>query len=246
MGGTTLHHHTFERDGQAQLVEALREQLARQLAADFQEIAARIADVQALVDARDFATLRGRAISVGLVANRAMERVDAFAPGPQRNVEPVEPADDGRWQMPCAGAISQAYHWPPGPDGTYHTGVDIINAYAAPVYAPFTGTVVGTRRMVPNTAGYPHFDRRVLESALGGWHWLKDTYGSLVILQSRDGAEFCLLAHTGLNYPVGRKVTKGEIVGWTDNTGLTTGPHVHMERRGADEPGTPRDPLARM
>jgi murein DD-endopeptidase MepM/ murein hydrolase activator NlpD len=234
------------REEAERLRAALVEELAARLARDFEQIGVQQARARAMVEARDFAGLRGLAINIGIVANEAMARVDQFAPGPQRKVDPVERTDDGRWRMPCDGAITQGFHWPPDAQGQYHTGVDVANAYGAPVRSPLAGMVVATRRMLPNTGGYPEFDHRVLESNLGGWSWLKDTYGSIVVIRSTDGSEFCLLAHSCLNYPVGTAVSKGEIAGWTDNTGLTSGPHVHFELRGADNTGEPRDPMARM
>ena len=89
-----------------------------------------------------------------------------------------------------------------------HEGLDIGVNENMPVYAPFDGEVViaGDPKSTP---GYKN-------------------YGNWVRIRDRQTGEMYDLAHlNAVNIKEGI-VNKGELLGLTGNTGLTTGPHLHL------------------
>ena len=89
----------------------------------------------------------------------------------------------------------------------FHTGID----YGCPVGTPIFASENGVVR-------YAGFD--------------KTGYGNCVIIE-HDAFHATLYAHlvTIRTTAVGRKVTQGEIIGYSGNTGNSTGPHLHFEAR---------------
>lgn len=62
------------------------------------------------------------------------------------------------------------------------------------------------------------------------------SYGNLVRIRCNDkyngGTVHCLFAHLSVvNVAVGDKISDGQMIGLTGNTGNTTGPHLHFEVR---------------
>ena len=58
-----------------------------------------------------------------------------------------------------------------------------------------------------------------------------DGYGKYVIIQHSDG-NATLYAHLcGRNVTENQKVKQGDVIGWSGNTGNSTGPHLHFEAR---------------
>jgi murein DD-endopeptidase MepM/ murein hydrolase activator NlpD len=92
-------------------------------------------------------------------------------------------------------------------DGTtyIHWGVDIGTPVGTPVVSPITGEVIKA-----------------------GW---EDTgYGNLIIVKRGDYRIY--LAHlSGINVKVGDQVKAGDPIGYTGNTGNSSGPHLHYEIR---------------
>ena len=88
----------------------------------------------------------------------------------------------------------------------FHTGIDLVEPFASPVYAADDGVValVGT-----SSSGYGNY---VVIAHSGGWDTL---YGHL---------------STAL-VKVGQLVTQGQVVGLEGSTGNSTGAHVHFELR---------------
>lgn len=89
----------------------------------------------------------------------------------------------------------------------FHTGID----YGCPVGTPIFASENGVIR-------YAGFD--------------KTGYGNCVIIE-HDASHATLYAHlvTIRTTTVGRKVMQGEIIGYSGNTGNSTGPHLHFEAR---------------
>ncbi len=94
----------------------------------------------------------------------------------------------------------------------YHTGMDIAAATGTPVLAAERGVVVFTR------SGSFNGDEKV-----GG-------YGNQVWIDHGEyGTVYCHLERLAVGN--GRRVQRGETVGFIDNTGISTGPHLHFEVR---------------
>lgn len=92
--------------------------------------------------------------------------------------------------------------------GAGHTGVDFGASIGTPVRASLDGTVVG----VANT------DLISTCSSFGKWIMIKHPNGLST-----------LYAHLSLqNVSVGSVVTTGQIIGYSGNTGYSTGPHLHF------------------
>lgn len=105
--------------------------------------------------------------------------------------------------------------------GTYnfHTGLDIDPAYGTPIYSVADGIV----SLVENPG---------------------PTCGVAVFIEHNvDGTKFTsVYCHMELGSPTvtaGQTVKKGDFVGNIGSTGLTTGPHLHLEIRVADSPVDP-------
>ena len=109
-----------------------------------------------------------------------------------------------RW--PVRGAVNSEYgkrRSPWSSDIEFHSGLDIRAERGTPIQAPASGTVV-----------------------LAGNH---QDYGTAIILD--HGQEIrSLYGHLSrLNVQPGQRVERGGIIGWTGNTGRSSGPHLHYE-----------------
>jgi murein DD-endopeptidase MepM/ murein hydrolase activator NlpD len=109
-----------------------------------------------------------------------------------------------RW--PVRGAVNSEYGMRQSPwaQGTeFHSGIDIRSQHGTPVRAPAAGsvTVAGT---------YQEYGITVI---LDHGQDIKSLYGHL----------------SRLNVKPGERVERGAIVGWSGNTGRSTGAHLHYE-----------------
>jgi len=87
----------------------------------------------------------------------------------------------------------------------YHTGVDFAVPLNTPVYAVADGKVANA-------------------------NWGK-AYGVQIVQDLGDGS-FCIYAHlTKSNVAAGHEIKKGDLIGYTGNTGNSSGAHLHFERR---------------
>ncbi len=90
----------------------------------------------------------------------------------------------------------------------YHPGVDFGTPRGTPIKAPLAGTV----RATGNTDAVP-----------GCYSW-----GKWTLIDHANGLS-TLYAHQDLqSVSAGQKVNTGEIIGYTGNTGYSTGPHLHF------------------
>jgi murein DD-endopeptidase MepM/ murein hydrolase activator NlpD len=131
--------------------------------------------------------------------------------------------------MPSGGAIKQgsgSLNWPANGQltspfgyrwGRLHAGVDIAVPVGTPVHAADAGTV-----------------------AIAGW---VGGYGNYVCINHGGGLSTCYGHNSRLGVSVGQRVTKGQVVAASGNTGHSTGPHIHFETR---MNGVPRDPMGYM
>jgi murein DD-endopeptidase MepM/ murein hydrolase activator NlpD len=103
---------------------------------------------------------------------------------------------------PFATANPQIY------GGIGHDGVDFRASIGTPVKAALSGVIVG----VENTDSYP------------GCY----SFGKWIMIKHDDGLS-TLYAHLSLqSVSVGQQVTTGQLIGYSGNTGYTTGPHLHF------------------
>jgi murein DD-endopeptidase MepM/ murein hydrolase activator NlpD len=98
-------------------------------------------------------------------------------------------------------ALSGAYN------GSAHNGVDMGTAVGTKVYAPLTGTV----RNVGNTDTVP-----------GCYSW-----GKWVLVDHPNGLSSMFAHLSQISVVPGQVVQTGDIVGYSGNTGYSTGPHLH-------------------
>lgn len=96
-------------------------------------------------------------------------------------------------------------HWKCG----YHTGVDFAVPTGTPIFAAKDGKVLEAKDGV----------------AWGG------SYGTSVIIDHGDGIRAIYAHLSKLEVKAGQKVTEGQQLGLSGNTGNSTGPHLHLEVR---------------
>ncbi|MEK7501549.1 MAG: peptidoglycan DD-metalloendopeptidase family protein [Patescibacteria group bacterium] len=102
---------------------------------------------------------------------------------------------------PFATANAQIY------GGKGHNGIDLRASIGTPIKVSLSGTVVG----MSNTDAIP------------GCY----SYGKWIMVKHQNGLS-TLYAHLSLqSVSIGQSVTTGQIIGYSGNTGYTTGPHLH-------------------
>lgn len=103
----------------------------------------------------------------------------------------------------------------------YHTGVDYAMAVGTQVVAPEPGTIA------QNGDGRAPADGR----------------GYFILVRGDSGTMHCLY-HLKQMGTVGGRVSEGQVIGYSGNTGLSTGPHLHWETRKAPFDGNSDYPPA--
>lgn len=104
---------------------------------------------------------------------------------------------------PTDGSISSGFGYRSYPDSGFHTGLDIVNYYGAPVLATAAGTVV--------EAGWD-----------GG-------FGIKIAIDHGNGYVTWYGHNSAALVSVGQFVHKGQQIADLGSTGFATGPHVHYE-----------------
>lgn len=122
---------------------------------------------------------------------------------------------------PVNGSISaHSFYYP---NGGVHLGLDVAVSLRTPIYAPANGIILYANNPVStnsgfigNTTGYP-----------------AGTGNSIQMLTRVDGTTYALsffhMAQENFSVRAGEKVSKGQLLGLSGNTGNTTGPHCHLE-----------------
>ena len=116
-----------------------------------------------------------------------------------------------------SGPDYPGYYQAPVPDGLLTQGlhgwnaVDIAAPRGTPIHAAAAGTVIIARDN-------------------GAWN---GGYGNYVVITHDNGTETLYGHMTRTAVSPGETVAQGQIIGYVGMTGMTTGPHVHFEIRGA-------------
>lgn len=119
-----------------------------------------------------------------------------------------------------SGAAQPGYYGDPVPGGVITQGihgwnaVDIGAARGTPIYAAAAGTVIIARNN-------------------GAWN---GGYGNYVVITHNNDTQTLYAHMTHPDVSPGQTVEKGQLIGHVGMTGMTTGPHVHFEVRGAANP----------
>ena len=90
----------------------------------------------------------------------------------------------------------------------YHPGIDLGAPRGTPIHAPLSGTV----RATGNTDLVP-----------GCYSW-----GKWTLLDHANGLSTLYAHQDVISVTPGQKVNTGDIIGYTGNTGFSTGPHLHF------------------
>jgi murein DD-endopeptidase MepM/ murein hydrolase activator NlpD len=115
---------------------------------------------------------------------------------------------------PVEGTVTSGfgYRW-----GRMHEGIDISVPEGTPIRAAADGTVI--------------LEQSEYES--GG-------YGNYTCVDHGGGLSTCYAHQSSFAASVGARVNQGDVIGYSGNTGHSTGPHLHFEVR---INGAPTDPL---
>ncbi|HEV7888052.1 MAG TPA: peptidoglycan DD-metalloendopeptidase family protein [Acidimicrobiales bacterium] len=98
--------------------------------------------------------------------------------------------------------------------GKMHAGIDIGVGSGTPIHAAKGGTVILARSM--------------------------SGYGNYTCIDHGGGFSTCYAHQSRLGVSAGQRVGQGEVIGWSGNTGHSTGPHLHFETRVNGNPQDPR------
>lgn len=109
---------------------------------------------------------------------------------------------------PLSGTLSSGFGPRSSPGGigsTYHEGIDVSVPEGTPIRAAASGTVI-------------------MASYNGG-------YGNYTCIDHGSGLSTCYAHQSGFAVSSGQSVDQGQIIGYSGNTGSSTGPHLHFEVR---------------
>ncbi len=118
----------------------------------------------------------------------------------------------GQFIVPAQGRLTSGF----GPRrGGFHSGIDLAMPVGTPIRAADGGMVTSA-----------------------GW---QGAYGRVVFIDHGGGEKVTVYAHLSrFNVSVGDVVAQGDVIGYSGNSGRSTGPHLHFEIR---VNGTPRNPI---
>ena len=113
--------------------------------------------------------------------------------------------------------ISAAWRKPGKWAAGHHTGVDIACPSGTPVYATIGGDVrTKARRGIWGAQGTSK----------------SHAYGIYIVINDdKDGSDWAYCHLSKVLVKEGQKVKTGQLIGYSGNTGNSTGPHLHVERR---------------
>ncbi len=132
-------------------------------------------------------------------------------------VPSFEPLLDPVWQWPTAPA---GYYACPLPGAVLtqglhgHDAVDLAAPRGTPIHAAASGVVTASKSNGLYNGGY----------------------GNFVMISHSNGSQTLYSHMSKTAVSNGEHVSQGDIIGYVGMTGLTTGPHLHFEVRGAQNP----------
>jgi murein DD-endopeptidase MepM/ murein hydrolase activator NlpD len=152
-------------------------------------------------------------IAAGLRSEIAQEIAEATG-GVMLPAGPMPSPSAGGLIWPVEGTLTSpfGYRW-----GRMHEGIDISVPEGTPIRAAADGTVILTQS----------------EYESGG-------YGNYTCIDHGGGLSTCYAHQSSFATSVGAQVSQGDVIGYSGNTGHSTGPHLHFEVR---INGAPTDPL---
>lgn len=124
------------------------------------------------------------------------------------------------WVVPVKGRIASGFRTPERPT---HNGVDLAVPKNTPIHAASDGQVIRVRCQAIAPGGGDWGCDRDGGLNVGGCGWYLD-------IQHANGyiTRYChQIRHPRVN--VGDLVTAGEVIGWSGDSGHSSGPHVHFE-----------------
>jgi murein DD-endopeptidase MepM/ murein hydrolase activator NlpD len=104
--------------------------------------------------------------------------------------------------------ITDPYGWRIHPilhTKSFHHGVDLYCPSNTPLIAVADGTVIDARKWV--------------------------SYGNMIMIEHAGGVVSCYAHMKSFSVKVGQVVKQGQMIGYSDSTGWSTGPHLHFELR---------------
>lgn len=130
-------------------------------------------------------------------------------------------ASDG-FISPVNGTLSAGTWYYPG-TSVEHLGADIATGIGTPIYAPSNGIIVYVGD------GFPTDNGGIPNPSIGWPYGAANDLGMLTVVNGTT--YFISFYHMSSGIPVsaGQKVKQGQVIGYTGNSGNSTGPHCHIE-----------------
>lgn len=113
-----------------------------------------------------------------------------------------------------------------------HNGIDFMTAHGEPIYAAHDGTAyyeedanAGQGIVIVSDEAYDYKDQQVHMKSI---YWHMVDYVKEPAYRAKLTPVIEQLVSRGVNSGFGVKVKTGDIIGYADNTGLSTGDHLHF------------------
>ncbi|MDQ1397007.1 MAG: hypothetical protein QOG64_2266 [Acidimicrobiaceae bacterium] len=189
----------------------------RQAKADKQRLQGALQDrVKEYQDEADQVATEESALSTLIRSKEAPAPASRAASAPQDPAAPPPPPPNGRTSSsgliwPINGPVSSPFGYR---WGRLHAGIDISCGIGTPIHAAKSGTVIFAGQM--------------------------SGYGNVIVIDHGGGFSTLYAHQSRLAVRDGQSVDQGAVIGYSGNTGHSTGPHLHFETRVNANPQNPR------